>query len=498
MPWNWGAKTTQSIEVGGSRGSVNEAYSTQSWPNYNAAYLAKRLGHERPTDAYANRYAAADGIDDPAAKAVYLDKVTANYRSEADECLKNEFVDWLQGTHEANEARYPYPNRPGQPTRRYVSGPKSGQPMDDWNPTWWGKNQLTHLDGVRPFLREMKTSAEGHELNMNLLAEYGPNNLDQAWAYFKHWVKGRPIAPEECIHESTPDDTVHRSAPTHMGQSRSEMTDPLYLPTRAQAQQNANAAANNAANMAAAAAQATSAAQNAAAAAAAGTIPVGVASAAAQVAQDAGAQFTQSVHQANQAAQTATQAQQAAAAAAAQNIASAPPDPVAANDPNGAYLSDADARLRHRRRSTATPRAERGRQDRRRNIDAFRDFQKQLNRINRSIPTVAATQLGVERAVNEGEVTNARMEQVLTQQIDAAVQDASDEEIDEVGDVRFRGEADMSASNAVRQRTGDEWGSDPSQRLAAVEQAIRRAPYIYPTAPPGASPFYAAMMQGGS
>ena len=33
----------------------------QSWPNYEAAYLAKRLGHDKPTDAYKNRYEAGTG-----------------------------------------------------------------------------------------------------------------------------------------------------------------------------------------------------------------------------------------------------------------------------------------------------------------------------------------------------------------------------------------------------------------------------------------------------
>ena len=32
------------------------------------------------------------------------------------------------------------------------------------------------------------------EIKMNLLAEHGPQDLEQAWMYFKHWVKGRPIS----------------------------------------------------------------------------------------------------------------------------------------------------------------------------------------------------------------------------------------------------------------------------------------------------------------
>ena len=26
------------------------------------------------------------------------------------------------------------------------------------------------------------------------MAEFGPQNLEDSWAYFKHWVKGRPLS----------------------------------------------------------------------------------------------------------------------------------------------------------------------------------------------------------------------------------------------------------------------------------------------------------------
>lgn len=35
-----------------------------------------------------------------------------------------------------------------------------------------------------------------HALDMNLLAHYGPHDLESAWMYFKHWVKGRPVRPD--------------------------------------------------------------------------------------------------------------------------------------------------------------------------------------------------------------------------------------------------------------------------------------------------------------
>ena len=352
MPWNWGARATQSVEVGGSRGSVEDAYKTQSWPNYNAAYLAKRLGHKTPTDAYANRYVAASGIADAAARSVYLDKVTANYRSEADECLKNEFVDWLQGTHEVNKKATEYPNNPGQPKRRYVSGPKSGQTMPEWNPTWWGKNQLTHLDGVRPFLREMKINAEGHELDMNLLAEYGPNNIDQAWAYFKHWVKGRPVAPETCIHVSSSDETVHRSRPTHMGQTRSEMmgiASPEEINAMGQTDVFQNLVGSKSADEAIDTMEvdarnlkrAANASDNATDAYESGAIGIGpsIVKAAAVRYEEALRTSQQSVHVAEVAHQKEVETQRRKQAALDAAVDSSSPDPVAMSDPSGAYTA---------------------------------------------------------------------------------------------------------------------------------------------------------------
>ena len=68
-----------------------------------------------------------------------------------------------------------------------------GQIVNNWVPTWWGPNQLTYLPGVREYLREQAIRADKNSLDMNVLAHLGPQNLEEAWAYFKHWVKGRPV-----------------------------------------------------------------------------------------------------------------------------------------------------------------------------------------------------------------------------------------------------------------------------------------------------------------
>lgn len=235
MPWNWDGSGTKSVEVGGQRGSVQDATQSKTWPTYEAAYLANALGGPAARDAaYQNKY-TLPGLpgtnplqDNEAVRNAYLDKMTANYKEEADECLKKEFSDWLQGTHVLNDSTHVYPNDGGQMQRKFVfkgdeygmrrapggGWGRSGQAtetMSNWSPTWWGKGQLTHLPGVREYLREDATHAEEQTFAMNLLAEFGPQNIDQAWAYFKHWVKGRPMSEATCLHRSGDLDDTFRS-----------------------------------------------------------------------------------------------------------------------------------------------------------------------------------------------------------------------------------------------------------------------------------------------
>jgi len=127
-----------------------------------------------------------------------------------------------------NDSTHVYPNDGGQMQRKFVfkvgedgmrrapggGWGRSGQAtetMSNWSPTWWGKGQLTHLPGVREYLREDATHAEEQTFAMNLLAEFGPQNIDQAWAYFKHWVKGRPMSEATCLHTSGDLDETFRS-----------------------------------------------------------------------------------------------------------------------------------------------------------------------------------------------------------------------------------------------------------------------------------------------
>jgi hypothetical protein len=189
----------QSDSVGGPIGSLSEAKTVASYPNYDAAYLAKRLGALNPAALEENRYKSTGQFSEPEKELVYLQNATKGYEAEAEECLKKEFKDWLTGVHEDNYHPRKYDNnRPGAAMRRDMLGKK----LDNWTPTWWGPNQLTYLPGVREYLREQAILADKNSLDLNTLAHLGPQNLEEAWAYFKHWVKGRPVGPEECLHPS--------------------------------------------------------------------------------------------------------------------------------------------------------------------------------------------------------------------------------------------------------------------------------------------------------
>ena len=206
---------------------MDEARRVESYPNYNLAYLAKRLTGEDYQEKMERdgRYAITEMMNDPPSAIAYAQEAVKGYEAEAEECLKKEFMDWLQGSHVANQLGseahqnpdYLYPNTGAMPKRRDIRGVT--MPEKTWNPTWWGQHQLTHLPGVREFLREQAERKDRNEFQLNMLAEFGPQNLEEAWAYFKHWVKRRPIGPEFCL-ENEADyglSRTHRAAPRHMG-----------------------------------------------------------------------------------------------------------------------------------------------------------------------------------------------------------------------------------------------------------------------------------------
>tara|TARA_B100000073_G_scaffold300289_1_gene266655 strand:+ start:4614 stop:5696 length:1083 start_codon:yes stop_codon:yes gene_type:complete len=208
MVWSWNARGDLPADArgtgtasGGAIGSASEAAQTKAWPRYEAEYLKRAL----LSDEYKFNTRGLDDVQ----KSIYLDKIVEQYKAEADECLKAEFEQWLQGMHEANDASKDqvYENCDGKPVRRWVyqdeadlnGGYKVGQPRAGWKHTPWGRAQLTHVHGVREYLRETAEAAHKKDVEMQLLAEHGPQNVKEAWMYFKHWVKGRPLSDAVCL-----------------------------------------------------------------------------------------------------------------------------------------------------------------------------------------------------------------------------------------------------------------------------------------------------------
>ena len=229
MVWNWNGPSNfanfngnniNDGELGGSRGGVvADAAKVGAWPTYEAQYLHKRLEQKH------GKYVTGPLGD--VEKGVYLDKVADDYKEEADEALQTEFAEWLQGKHADNVKPKPYINDDGKPVRRYTYGDRTyGHSVGDkwstdtndpmWYATWWGQKPLTNLTGVREYLRNNQIKATQGDLEMNLLAEHGPQDINQAWMYFKHWVKGRPVHSNMGKGvESAVDEPKHGIRPQH-------------------------------------------------------------------------------------------------------------------------------------------------------------------------------------------------------------------------------------------------------------------------------------------
>lgn len=190
MVWAWNQLTAGSTTDGLPLQKVD------GYPDYEAQYLRKALQYaDRKYDSTTLLH--PDGERDDVAREVYLSHVTKDYKKEADAALKQEFALWLDGAHPANEGNNEYKNGEGRVTRRWTfqsdgDGAQVGAQRDGWRHTPWGKSSLGHLPGVRDYLRKSAQEYLGREMELNLLADYGPQDLQSAWTYFTTFVKGKP------------------------------------------------------------------------------------------------------------------------------------------------------------------------------------------------------------------------------------------------------------------------------------------------------------------
>lgn len=185
MPWGWAPRQETRAQ------SHAEPSSTTPWKEQEAQVLKRLIASNE------GRFRTSD-LPRGEARLVYLQKqVQAGVREEAEADLVHGFRAWLQGTHDENRLGRTdkYLNKPdGRPHRRKMDGTKYTDERTDWQSTPWGDAQLTHLPGVREWLREEAIAADKADLEMQLLAEYGPHDVESAWRYYKHWVLKRPIS----------------------------------------------------------------------------------------------------------------------------------------------------------------------------------------------------------------------------------------------------------------------------------------------------------------
>ena len=149
---------------------------------------------------------------DEASKTALAIKALQGSDKDADKCLEAEFRMWLEGIHPVHNASESDKtahnldeNKMRGMRKQRITRDKHGAqllPDNQWKDTHWGNASLVTLPGVREYLTGDQTAHTQAMANMNVLAELGPKNINEAWTYFKYWVKGAPVqAP--CQQEST-------------------------------------------------------------------------------------------------------------------------------------------------------------------------------------------------------------------------------------------------------------------------------------------------------
>ena len=123
--------------------------------------------------------------------AAYLSRLDpAVFAQQAHEDKMAGFQSWLAGTSDHNSEMKEYENKPGYRRRRTMRGADIPDGKTGFFPTGWGRKQLTHLPGVRAYLRSNFERADHEDMKLQILAEYGPHDLESAWQYYKGWVLG--------------------------------------------------------------------------------------------------------------------------------------------------------------------------------------------------------------------------------------------------------------------------------------------------------------------
>lgn len=172
------------------------------WQGKNKIDTYAKASQSGFSDKYLQRYALQqEGLfadtQNPVLRAQQSElgkKMADSLQGELDAQLELEFKQWLNGVHPINCADATERRATVMDVIRDESN--NFQPAMDphKNPrtfvhTWWRTNDLKHLPGVRDYLTTDEQKIREQKLKMAKLAHFGPQNVEEAWKYFKTFVK---------------------------------------------------------------------------------------------------------------------------------------------------------------------------------------------------------------------------------------------------------------------------------------------------------------------
>jgi hypothetical protein len=131
------------------------------------------------------------------------EKLAEGLEEKLDAQLELEFKQWLTGKHPKNCA----PAFERQAEVMDVIRDETNNYNPPFDPhgsprqfahTWWRTNDLKHLPGVRDYLDVDERQLRDEKVKMSKLAYFGPQNIEEAWMYFKTFVKKLDNSPDGC------------------------------------------------------------------------------------------------------------------------------------------------------------------------------------------------------------------------------------------------------------------------------------------------------------
>ena len=122
------------------------------------------------------------------------EKLAEGLEAKLDAQLELEFKQWLNGVHpvncsDAKDRKAMVMDVIRDQSNNYNPAMDPHKNLRTFTHTWWRTNDLKHLPGVRDYLTTDEQKVREEKLKLSKLAHFGPQNVQEAWAYFKTFVK---------------------------------------------------------------------------------------------------------------------------------------------------------------------------------------------------------------------------------------------------------------------------------------------------------------------